>query len=916
LESNLGNIAPATPFLIFLSRQINDQGMDLKDIEKSRLASRTDNKGWKKWGPYLSERQWGTVREDYSVYGNTWDYLPHDMARSRTYRWGEDGIGGISDNKQNICFALGFWNHKDDIIKERLFGLTGTEGNHGEDVKELYYYLDSTPSHSYMKMLYKYTQKNFPYDDILEETHRRSRQDPEFEILETGAFDDNTYFDIFIEYAKADENDVLIKITAHNRGKEAAPLTILPTIWFRNTWSWGHEGQEQKPMLTGISNKQIEVYHQLFDKFKLYVEEADELAFCENESNMERVFGKPNDSPYVKDGVNNYIISGDKKYVNPNDIGTKASAVYRKEVPAGESVSIRLRFSPNTQLKDAFGDFDTIFDQRLAEADAFYGEVQKNVQNEEMRKIQRQAFAGMMWCKQFYFYNINQWLKGDPKMPFEFRGRAFQRNNTWKHAYMGNILSMPDKWEYPWFAAWDLAFHTLTLARIDPDFAKRQLAVVLREYYMHPNGQIPAYEWNFSDVNPPVHAWATWQVYEIDKKSNGGVGDVAFLERIFHKLLLNFTWWINQKDQDGNGLFGGGFLGLDNIGVFDRNAQIPGVQLQQADATGWMAMYTLNMLRIACEIAIERPSYQDMASKFFEHFLYIAEAINRDLDEGFGLWDQEDQFYYDKVNTPQGDTLFMKIRSLVGLIPLAAVEVLDEEMLNKLPDFKRRVEWVLNNRPDLASLISRWHEPGKGETHLLSLLRGHRMKMVLKRMFDESEFLSDYGIRSMSKYHEEHPFTFNLHGEHLSAKYVAGESDLAIMGGNSNWRGPVWFPLNYLLVDSLMKFYSYYGDDYEVEYPTNSGNIMSIQDAANKISERLVSIFQVDKSGVKPAMRNDDVYAKDEHFKDLNLFYEYFNGDNGSGCGASHQTGWTGLVADLIEHISVFKQMKERTDNS
>jgi hypothetical protein len=669
-------------------------------------------------------------------------------------------------------------------------------------------------------------------------------------------------------------------------------------------------------MLTGISNKQIEVYHQLFDKFKLYVEEADELAFCENESNMERVFGKPNDSPYVKDGVNNYIISGDKKYVNPNDIGTKASAVYRKEVPAGESVSIRLRFSPNTQLKDAFGDFDTIFDQRLAEADAFYGEVQKNVQNEEMRKIQRQAFAGMMWCKQFYFYNINQWLKGDPKMPFEFRGRAFQRNNTWKHAYMGNILSMPDKWEYPWFAAWDLAFHTLTLARIDPDFAKRQLAVVLREYYMHPNGQIPAYEWNFSDVNPPVHAWATWQVYEIDKKSNGGVGDVAFLERIFHKLLLNFTWWINQKDQDGNGLFGGGFLGLDNIGVFDRNAQIPGVQLQQADATGWMAMYTLNMLRIACEIAIERPSYQDMASKFFEHFLYIAEAINRDLDEGFGLWDQEDQFYYDKVNTPQGDTLFMKIRSLVGLIPLAAVEVLDEEMLNKLPDFKRRVEWVLNNRPDLASLISRWHEPGKGETHLLSLLRGHRMKMVLKRMFDESEFLSDYGIRSMSKYHEEHPFTFNLHGEHLSAKYVAGESDLAIMGGNSNWRGPVWFPLNYLLVDSLMKFYSYYGDDYEVEYPTNSGNIMSIQDAANKISERLVSIFQVDKSGVKPAMRNDDVYAKDEHFKDLNLFYEYFNGDNGSGCGASHQTGWTGLVADLIEHISVFKQMKERTDNS
>lgn len=885
--------------------------MKKENVEKSRLATQSDNKGWKKWGPYLSERQWGTVREDYSVYGNAWDYLPHDIARSRTYRWGEDGIAGISDNKQHICFALGFWNHQDEIIKERLFGLTGTEGNHGEDVKELYYYLDSTPSHSYMKMLYKYTQQPFPYDDILDETHQRSRSDPEFEILETGAFEDNKYFDIFIEYAKADENDLLIKITAHNRGKDAAPLTILPTIWFRNIWSWGYEGYEQKPMLTGIAGKQVEVYHRFFDMFKLYVEDADEIVFCENETNMERVFGKPNESQYVKDGVNNYVISGNKKYVNPNKIGTKASAIFRKEIPAGESVSVRLRYSDNTQNKNPFGDFDEIFAARIQDADDFYDEVQKNIKDAELRNIQRQAFAGMMWCKQFYFYNINQWIKGDPKMPFEFHGRAFQRNSTWKHAYMGNILSMPDKWEYPWFAVWDLAFHTLTLARVDPDFAKRQLAVVLREYYMHPNGQIPAYEWNFSDVNPPVHAWATWKVYEIDKESNGGKGDVDFLERIFHKLLLNFTWWVNQKDEDGNGLFGGGFLGLDNIGVFDRNAQIPGVKLQQADATGWMAMYTLNMLRIACEIALERPSYQDMASKFFEHFLHIAAAINRDLDEGMGLWDQDDQFYYDKINTPQGQTIFMRIRSLVGLIPLAAVEVLDEEMLNKLPDFKRRVEWVLNNRPDLASLISRWHEPGKGETHLLALLRGHRMKMVLKRMFDESEFLSDYGIRSMSKYHEEHPFTFNLHGEHLSAKYVAGESDLAIMGGNSNWRGPVWFPLNYLLVDSLTKFYKYYGDDYEVEYPTNSGNIMSIQEAANKISERLVSIFQPDESGVRPAMRNEDVYAKDEHFKNYNLFYEYFNGDNGSGCGAAHQTGWTGLVADLIEHISVFDKSKE-----
>lgn len=876
-------------------------------IEKNRLAQRADNKGWKKWGPYLSDRQWGTVREDYSVYGNTWDYLPHDMARSRAYRWGEDGIGGISDNKQHVCFALAFWNEQDSILKERLFGLTGTEGNHGEDVKELYYYLDSTPTHSYMKMLYKYPQKAFPYSQLLEETRQRSRHDAEYELIETGVFEDNAYFDIFIEYAKGDENDILIKITAHNRSNKAAPLVLLPTIWFRNTWSWGYEEYAQKPMLTGISNKQIEVFHRLFSKFKLYIEDADELVFTENETNMERVFGKENTSPYTKDGINKYIVKGDKKTINPNKIGTKASAVYRKEIQAGESVSIRLRFSDKTYLTEPFADFDAIFTERLQDADDFYAEVQKNIKNEEEKNIQRQAFAGMMWCKQFYYYNINQWQNGDPKMPFEFRGRAFQRNDTWKHAYMGNILSMPDKWEYPWFAAWDLAFHTLTLSRIDPDFAKRQLAVVLREYYMHPNGQIPAYEWNFSDVNPPVHAWATWKVYEIEKETTGK-GDIDFLERVFHKLLLNFTWWINQKDSDGNSLFGGGFLGLDNIGVFDRNAQIPGVTLQQADATGWMAMYTLNMLRIACEIALQRPSYQDMASKFFEHFLHIAAAINKGSDkESFGLWDEEDQFYYDKIHTPHGDKIFMKIRSLVGLIPLAAVEVIDEDLLNKLPDFKRRVDWILTNRPDLASLISRWYEPGKGETHLLSLLRGHRMKMVLKRMFDEDEFLSDFGIRSLSKFHLKNPYTFNLHGEHLSVVYTPGESDLSIMGGNSNWRGPVWFPLNYLLVDSLFKIYKYYGDDYEVEYPTDSGNILSIKEAALKISERLVSIFKENKEGTIPAMTGNNTLQTDPHFKPYYLFYEYFHGENGSGLGAAHQTGWTGLVADLIEHINARK---------
>ncbi|WP_435355673.1 MGH1-like glycoside hydrolase domain-containing protein [Emticicia sp. SJ17W-69] len=873
--------------------------------EKIRLNQRKDNKGWKKWGPYLSERQWGTVREDYSVYGNAWDYIPHDMARSRAYRWGEDGIGGISDNKQHICLAFSFWNHQDKILKERLYGLAGSEGNHGEDVKELYYYLDSTPTHSYMKMLYKYPQNEFPYKQIIEENQKRNRKDPEFEINETGIFDNNEYFDIFIEYAKADENDILIKITAHNRHKKAAPLTILPTLWFRNTWSWGYDAYKKSPMLTGIAKSQIEVNHQLLGKYKLYVEGADELLFCENETNIERVFGKPNTSMYVKDGINNYIVGGKQNVLNPNRIGTKAAAKYTKKIAGGESFTIRLRFSQNTHNNNPFVDFDDIFALRLKEADDFYTDLQKEIKTEELKNIQRQAFAGMMWNKQFYYYNINEWLKGDPKMPFEFKGRAFPRNSTWRHAYMANILSMPDKWEYPWFAAWDLAFHTLTLARIDADFAKRQLAVVLREYYMHPNGQIPAYEWNFSDVNPPVHAWATWKVYEIDKNANNGKGDLAFLEKVFHKLLINFTWWVNQKDEEGNNIFGGGFLGLDNIGVFDRNAQIPGVKLEQADATGWMAMYTLNMLRIACEISLEKPVYQDMASKFFEHFLHIAAAINKPIKgNDLGLWDEADQFYYDKLHAPNGETIFMKIRSYVGLIPLFAVEIIDDEMLSKLPDFKRRLEWVLNNRPDLASLISRWNEPGKGETHLLSLLRGHRMKMVVKRMFDEAEFLSDYGIRSLSKFHKDNPYRFNLHGEILSVNYTPAESDLSIMGGNSNWRGPIWFPINFLLIDSLLKFYAYYGDDFEIEYPTDSGHIMSIKEAALLVAERLINIFKLNEANKRPVMSNIEKFDADPHFKDLHLFYEYFNGDTGGGMGAAHQCGWTGLVADLIGYIS------------
>jgi len=873
--------------------------------EKLRLAERFDNKGWKKWGPYLSERQWGTVREDYSIYGDAWNYFSHDMARSRAYRWGEDGIGGISDNKQHICLALAFWNHKDDILKERLFGLTNNEGNHGEDVKELYYYLDSTPTHSYMKMLYKYPIGEFPYDQLVKANKERGIDALEYELVDTGIFEDDNYFDIFIEYAKKDINDIYVKISAHNRSNHNAPLTVLPTVWFRNTWDWGYDEYEEKPILKAINDQKIEVKHRLFDPMWVYFKEADELIFCENETNLEKVFGKDNESEFLKDGINEYIINGKKDAVNKYMSGTKMSAKYSKIIKAGSSVEYYFRFCDLDNLENPLQDAEETFETAKKDADDFYAFVQKDIKSEEEKAIQRQAFAGMMWSKQFYYYNIDQWMNGDPKMPFEFRGRAFERNSPWKHAYMANILSMPDKWEYPWFAAWDLAFHTATLARIDPDFAKRQLAVVLREYYMHPNGQIPAYEWNFSDVNPPVHAWATWKVYETDKEMNGGVGDVKFLERIFHKLLLNFTWWVNQKDEDGNNIFGGGFLGLDNIGVFDRNAQIPGLKLQQADATGWMAIYTLNMLKIACEISLERPAYQDMASKFFEHFLYIAAAINQPISESnMGLWDEEDQFYYDKIYTPDAHTLFLKIRSLVGLIPLCAVEVIDEELLNKLPDFKRRLEWILKNRPDLASLISRWHEPGKGETHLLSLLRGHRMRMVFKKLFDESEFLSDYGIRSLSKFHKDSPYHFNLKGENLKVEYTPGESDLTIMGGNSNWRGPVWFPLNYLIINSLHKYSQYYGEDYEVEYPTNSGQIVTIKEAATEISKRLVNLFKKDKSAKMPFNGEEKTFNESPHFKDYYLFFEYFHGDNGRGLGAAHQTGWTGLVADLIQEVN------------
>lgn len=886
--------------------------------EKVRLKQRADNKGWKKWGPYLAERQWGTVREDYSSNGDAWNFFTHDMARSRAYRWGEDGIGGISDNKGHICFSFAFWNHKDGILKERLFGLTNPESNHGEDVKELYYYLDSTPTHSYMKMLYKYPQQAFPYSKLLDENRRRNRTQPEYELMDTGVFDKDEYFDIDIEYAKADENDILIKLTAHNRSAKAAPLTMLPTIWFRNTWIWGYENYSVRPMLTGYSKSLIEVNHKILGKYKLYVEDADSLLFCENETNFERLYGSPNFSPYPKDGINDYVVSnGKKQTVNPNHIGTKAAAKFTRKIAAGGSFTLRLRFS-NYSNHEPFADFDDVFAQRIQEADEFYAELQKDVLDAELRRVQRQAYAGMLWSKQFYYYNVNEWLNGDPAMPKPAPERKFGRNRTWRHMYTANILSMPDKWEYPWFAAWDLAFHCVPLARLDPDFAKRQLAVVLREYYMHPNGQIPAYEWTFSDVNPPVHAWATWKVYEIDKEMNNGVGDIGFLERVFHKLLLNFTWWVNIKDEQGNNIFGGGFLGMDNIGVFDRSAQLPlGGHLEQADGTGWMAMYTLNMLRIACEISLERQAYQDMASKFFEHFLHIAGAMKSLGREEISLWDEDDQFYYDLLHIPNGPSMLLKLRSMVGLIPLFAVEVIDPGMLEKLPDFKRRVEWVLTNRPDLASLISRWYEPGKGETRLLSIIRGHRMKMILKRVFDESEFLSDYGVRSLSKYYESNPYEFRVGNEVLRVAYTPAESTGAMFGGNSNWRGPVWFPMNFLIVDSLLKFHQYYGDDFEIEYPTNSGQMVTIREAALSVAERLIHIFVPDETtGLRPYQRGYDKFNTDPHFRDHLQFFEYFNGNDGSGLGASHQTGWTGLIAELIEYIYTMQRTRVKEDVS
>jgi len=883
--------------------------------EEIRLAeSGAKKKHWKRWGPYLSERAWGTVREDYSAYGTAWEFFPHDHARSRVYRWNEDGLAGISDRRQFICFALGLWNERDPILKERAFGLTGNEGNHGEDVKEYYFYLDSTPTHSYMKYLYKYPQAAFPYAQLVDENRRRDKKQPEFELFDTGVFNDNRYFDVFVEYAKADVEDILVKITVANRGPETANLRLLPTVWFRNIWSWG--GNDPRPELHqagSASNPVVELNHTQCGNRWLHCEGSPELLFTENETNARRLSGAENHSPYVKDGINDYVVHGTKEAVNPQHIGTKAAAHYKLTIGGGETAVVRMRLANSDFAgKDAFEDSDKIFAIRKREADDFYATVIPQDLSADAQNVMRQGLSGMLWSKQFYHYIVKDWLQGDPGNPPPPPERLHGRNHEWTHLYNADVISMPDKWEYPWYAAWDLAFHCVPLALVDSDFAKDQLTLMLREWYMHPNGQIPAYEWAFGDVNPPVHAWAAWRVYKIDKKCHGR-GDTDFLKRVFHKLMLNFTWWVNRKDAEGMNIFQGGFLGLDNIGVFDRSAPLPtGGYIEQSDGTSWMAMYTLNLLAIALELAKDDPVYEDMASKFWEHFIFIAHAMSHRGRDSMGLWNEEDGFFYDVLKLPDGAQFPMKIRSMVGLIPLFAVETLESEVLDRLPGFKRRLEWFVDNRPDLTQDIACMKTHGLGERRLLSIANEEQLRDILRYMLDEKEFLSPYGIRALSRFHKGHPYTLNVMGIEHRVDYEPGESVTGIFGGNSNWRGPIWFPLNFLLVESLQKFHHYLGDRFKVEFPTGSGELMTLWDVAAKLSRRMTNIFLRDDKGRRPVFGTLEKFQTDPHWRDLILFHEYFNGDSGAGVGASHQTGWTGIVTKLMQQSGESRKRKKQ----
>jgi hypothetical protein len=874
--------------------------------EERRLEeSRQRRVHWHRWGPYVSERAWGTVREDYSEHGDAWNYLPHDHARSRAYRWNEDGLAGICDRHQRVCFALALWNERDPILKERLFGLSGPEGNHGEDVKEYYFYLDSTPTHSYMRYLYKYPQREFPYRQLVDENRRRSKQEREFELVDTGVFEGDRYFDVFVEYAKVDSEDLLAKITAVNRGPEPAPLHVLPTIWFRNTWSWNPDVSRplMRQGLRSAEGATIALEHEELGSRWLYCAGVPDLLYTENETNTARVFGHANCARYVKDAFHDAVVKGLTDRVNPAQTGSRAAAHYRLTVPPGSSTTVLLRFSDkdSNALGSPFEDANRVLEQRRQEADEFYGTIIPADLSLDARAVMRQALGGLLWSKQFYHYTVRDWLKGDPLQPPPPASRLNGRNSQWPQLYNADVISMPDKWEYPWYAAWDLAFHTVPLALVDSEFAKQQLTLLLREWYMHPNGQLPAYEWAFGDVNPPVHAWAVWRVYKIEKKRRG-VGDRAFLARAFHKLLLNFTWWVNRKDAEGNNVFEGGFLGLDNIGVFDRSRPMPmGGHLEQSDGTSWMAMYCLNLLAIAMELASEDAVYEDVASKFWEHFIYIAHAMTDLGSDGFEMWDNEDGFFYDVLHLRDGTRYPLKVRSMVGLIPLFAVETLEPEMLARLPGFARRLNWFVEHRPDLTGNIACTRTPGDHARRLLAIVDGARLERVLRVMLDEREFLSPYGIRALSRRHKDQPYRLEVDGVEHRVAYEPAESTSGLFGGNSNWRGPIWFPVNYLIIESLQKFHHYFGDSFTVECPTGSGHRLTLAEVAADLSRRLSSIFLPGEDGRRAVFGGVEQFQRDPHWNTYIPFHEYFHGDDGSGVGASHQTGWSGLVAKLLQ---------------
>jgi hypothetical protein len=875
------------------------------NAEQIRLRDHRDRRAnWRNWGPYLSERAWGTVREDYSKGGDAWQYFPFEHAHRRTYRWNEDGLAGISDRYQYLCFALSIWNGQDNILKERMFGLTGPQGNHAEDVKEYYFYLDNTPTHSYMRMLYKYPQQAFPYQQLIDENARRGYDDFEYELLDTGIFDEDKYFDIFVSYAKADQNDLVIELEVVNRGPEAATLTLLPTLWFRNTWDWGYEAGPmgdvpEKPQMELESPTCILANHPALGDYHLYADEPGKALFTENTTDL-TIFDQDNSQPYIKNAFHKVVVEGDDSASNPANVGTKAAFVYDITLEAGARQTIYLRLT-DANLTTPLANAKKVIQTRKDEADSFYQTLCNPHVNDDERNIQRQAFAGMLWTKQLYYYDVPQWLEGDPGTPTPPTSRKRGRNAHWQHLHNFDIISMPDKWEYPWYATWDSAFHCLPFALIDPDYAKRQMVLFLREWYMHPNGQLPAYEWNFEDVNPPVHAWGAWRVYKIDAKITGQP-DRDFLERVFHKLLLNFTWWVNRKDAEGNNIFEGGFLGMDNISVFDRSASLPtGGHIEQSDATAWMGFFSLTMMQMALELAKNNDIYQDTASKFFEHFLSIATALNNCGGRGYSLWDEDDQFFYDVLHLPNDNVIHLKVRSLVGLLTLFAVETLEPELLDKMPDFTRRMNWFVDNRPWLSGNIASVFKAGQGERRHVSLLTRERLEQVLNYLFDEDEFLSPYGIRSLSKVHENQPYTLQVNGTAYTVRYLPAESDSGLFGGNSNWRGPLWFPMNFLIIESLQKFHHYYGDDLKVEFPTGSGAYFTLWDIATELSQRLISVFAKDAHGERPVYGGSTTFQEDPHWRDYVLFYEYFHGDNGAGLGASHQTGWTGLVAKLIQ---------------